>query len=246
MWSCETGMLVFISYSHADAPFVRMLYRALKQHSISVWLDEHELSVGESLPHRLADAISRADYIIIVISPNSMGSAWVYYELRMVLQREQVENRVCLLPLLLHGGHLPAELADRIIADFRAAQSMTKAFPHLLRTLGVPVPAPTFEVRNNFYHGFFLANPATSMAGMDYFGASEPWVSTDGDLTPYVMEGQLVKPMTLLGRIGITLGGLESEVFAEQEGVIEKILVKNLQEVDNGQTLFILRQPNQP
>ena len=40
---------VFISYSRDDADWVRRFAEALREQSVSVWLDEWQISVGESL-----------------------------------------------------------------------------------------------------------------------------------------------------------------------------------------------------
>lgn len=243
-------MRVFISYSHADRRFVRALARALERFDVEVWLDDHHLRIGEVLSQRLAEAIHAADFVVLVISPSSIASDWVRHEVRLTLDREQSEGgRTRLLPLLLHGAHLPAGLEGRLFADFRESGSMAKEFPRLLLSLGITrheIAAKGFEsghrevVRADSM-GFFLDSPAWAMSTMDYFGNSE-LVATGLDHAPYVVIGQYVTPETLLARIGASFGGGELAVFPGCAGVVERILAEPLQPVEYGQPLFVIRK----
>ena len=119
-------MQIFISYSHKDRAFVSVLSRALRRLSVDVWLDDHQLEIGDRLSQRIEQAISRVDFVIVVISPNSVSSQWVNYELSLVLLREGKDNKGRLLPLLLKEDNVPAIIADRLIADFRTAETMNR------------------------------------------------------------------------------------------------------------------------
>jgi biotin carboxyl carrier protein len=241
-------MKVFISYSQKDRRFVKVLSRALEQYSIEIWLDDHRLQIGDSLPHRITAAILDVDFVIVVISPNSIVSKWVYYEMSLTISREKKEKQNHLLPLLLHGVQLPDVIKHRVFADFRGANAMAKSFPKLLKTMGVAakpaVQYPTAEMVDvtSTAVGFFLANPATKVIDGGLFMGVHLYTDPEGDQTPYVTIGQLVNPETLLGRIGFF--DQEIELFAECHGIIEKILVENMQELQYGQVLMVIRKEN--
>ena len=243
-------MKVFISYSQKDKRFVRVLARALEQNSIEVWLDDHRLQIGDSLPHRIVSAILEVDFVIVVISPHSINSKWVYYEMKLTLNREKKDKRTHLLPLLLHGVHLPNVIRHRLFADFRRANLMAESFPKLLKTLGVVEPVvlqyPTAEMVDVTaeWFGAFLANPATKMSGGGYVLGSHPYVDPEGDQTPYVTIGQLVQAETLLGRLGEWAVDNEVEIRAQCDGVVEKILVENMQDIEYGQLLMVIKKEN--
>lgn len=44
---------VFLSHNHVDKPFVRKLAADLEAHGVKCWLDEAEMSIGDSLIKKL-------------------------------------------------------------------------------------------------------------------------------------------------------------------------------------------------
>lgn len=110
---------VFISYSHADRPFVERLANDLLLRRILVWWDEWEIKVGESLLQKLQEGISTASNLVVVLSPNSVESPWVTEELNAALTRQLRERRVIVLPVLVEDCQIPPFLQDKRYADFR-------------------------------------------------------------------------------------------------------------------------------
>ena len=74
----------FISHYSLDKPIVRKLSQAIKKAGFEVWLDEHELILGDPLRKRIADALQVAKIVIVVVSPNSIKSQWLKYELNQL------------------------------------------------------------------------------------------------------------------------------------------------------------------
>jgi TIR domain len=110
---------VFVSHSSKDKPFVRKLVEALKKHLLNVWVDEHEIKVGDSLVGKISEALKDADYLVIVLSQASVSSRWVEQELNAALTN-QISGKGVVLPVLLEDCELPMLLRDRLYADFRA------------------------------------------------------------------------------------------------------------------------------
>lgn len=75
---------VFISHNSKDKPFVHKLAKALKARNIKCWVDEAEMRFGESLVHKISEAINEINLVIAVISNNSVFSNWVRQELDWV------------------------------------------------------------------------------------------------------------------------------------------------------------------
>ncbi len=67
-------MDAFISYSHADRPFVQRLRDALIERSKSVWVDEEDIPAASRWADDLKGAIEGADTFVFVISPDSATS----------------------------------------------------------------------------------------------------------------------------------------------------------------------------
>jgi hypothetical protein len=125
---------VFVSHSSKDKPFVRKLVEALKKRLLNVWVDEHEIKVGDSLVGKISEALEDADYLVIVLSQASVSSRWVEQELNAALSN-QISGKGVVLPVLLENCEMPMLLRDRLYADFRAnfnvgLQALVAAFEH--------------------------------------------------------------------------------------------------------------------
>ncbi len=110
---------VFISHSSKDKPFVRRLADDLKGAELGVWFDERELGVGDSIVEGISDGLKDTDYLIAVLSPNSIDSKWVKAELNSALMDQLSDGGTVVLPALIEDCEIPTLLQDRIYADFR-------------------------------------------------------------------------------------------------------------------------------
>lgn len=128
---------VFLSHNANDKPFVRQLARDLTLAGITVWLDEAEIKLGDSLLAKIEDGINGSDYLAVVLSPNSVGSSWVQRELRIALTQEIDGKTVKVLPLLYRDCQIPAFLNDKLYADFRDESGYGAALTLLLDRLGL-------------------------------------------------------------------------------------------------------------
>jgi len=126
---------IFLSYSSKDKAFVREIGRRLENEGVSIWLDDAELNIGESLIDRIATAIESVDFVAAVISSNSIHSNWVQKELSLALTREIKGQNVIVLPLLIDDCEVPNFLKDKLYADFRKPDHREAAIQQVLLTL---------------------------------------------------------------------------------------------------------------
>lgn len=91
---------VFISHASPDKDgVVRPLAEALRDGGLSVWYDEFELRVGDSLRRRIDQGIRKARYGIVVLSPAFLGGRpWTEHELDGIVNA-YIYNRQVLLPI---------------------------------------------------------------------------------------------------------------------------------------------------
>lgn len=69
--SSAKQQMVFISYSHQppeNADFVRELATRLRAANFDVWLDEEQISIADRIQEKIADAISRADAALFIVT----------------------------------------------------------------------------------------------------------------------------------------------------------------------------------
>jgi hypothetical protein len=128
---------IFLSHNHRDKAFVRRLGADLQVRGATVWIDEAELRIGDSLLSKIQDAVASFDYVGAVLSTNSIDSRWVQLELRMAMTLELEHGRVRVLPLLLDDCPLPVFLRDKLYADFRRADEYRRSLELVAERLGL-------------------------------------------------------------------------------------------------------------
>ena len=72
---------LFISYSRADADAADSLVQALEAQDFEVKIDRRDLPFGEEWRAGIRDFILASDTIVWLVSPASIGSRWVNWEL---------------------------------------------------------------------------------------------------------------------------------------------------------------------
>lgn len=112
-------MKVFISYSSKDKIFAEKLSRDLLKLDLDVWLDKWEIKVGDSLISKISSGLSESDYLIIILSNNSILSEWVNRELNYSLLEEINNSQIKVLPVIIANCNVPVFLKDKLYADFR-------------------------------------------------------------------------------------------------------------------------------
>ena len=110
---------LFLSHSHADKSFVHQLANDCEQRGVTVWVDEAELLIGDSLIQKIQQAIDRTRFFALVVSDRSIDSEWVQKELEQALETEISSKSVKVLPIFLGGvDRLPGFLRSKLYADF--------------------------------------------------------------------------------------------------------------------------------
>jgi hypothetical protein len=110
-------MKVFISHSSKDKRFVRKLKECLSENCIDTWLDEDQLDFGDSLITKLEHALEDSTHLVIVLSPSSVESDWVKFELKKALKNNKTGLINKIIPIKYRQCKLPEELSDLIYAD---------------------------------------------------------------------------------------------------------------------------------
>ena len=90
---------VFISHASEDKDEVaRPLAEALRSNGLSVWYDEFELRIGDSLRRKIDKGIANSNFGIIVISRDFISKGWTNYELDGLITRA-VNGEQTMLPV---------------------------------------------------------------------------------------------------------------------------------------------------
>jgi TIR domain-containing protein len=84
---------IFLSYATADRAFPEELRDALTEEGHDVWTDRNMLP-GDNWAKEIDVAISRADVVVALISPEAAKSEWVRNEWQYALGQQKFENRL--------------------------------------------------------------------------------------------------------------------------------------------------------
>ena len=88
---------VFISHASEDKnEIVRPLAHALREAGLSVWYDEFELRIGDSLRRKIDSGLARSRFGIVVLSKSFLGKGWPNYELDGLVTRAVTGEQVIL------------------------------------------------------------------------------------------------------------------------------------------------------
>lgn len=90
----------YLSYSHKDESLARQLKQYLESQGVSVWFAPDDIPVGFSFAETIVDAIRSCDYMIVLLSENSVQSEVVLHELDFAIETaNNREKRV--IPILV-------------------------------------------------------------------------------------------------------------------------------------------------
>jgi hypothetical protein len=113
---------VFISHASEDkADVARPLAELLQRAGLSVWLDEFELRIGDSLREKIDLGLSQSRFGVVVLSHNFFAKQWTKRELNALFAIE-VDTEKVILPVWHQVQKYDVRqfspiLADRLAAD---------------------------------------------------------------------------------------------------------------------------------
>lgn len=107
----------FISYAHEDQEFMVALVEQLQGQELEIRYDQVVLNIGDSLIEKLSQEIAAGDFLVAIVSPDSVESNWCKRELALAATQGINEHRVKVLPVKFRGADMPPMLADTYSAD---------------------------------------------------------------------------------------------------------------------------------
>jgi len=128
---------VFLSYSRKDLEFVEKLAGDLKKSGFEVWYDLSGLAGGAHWRREIEAAIKNSQYIVVVLSPDSVESEWVEREFLFASDRARP-----IIPVMYRTCELPMNYLNLNYIDFRG-NKYRENFDELLEALNVESAAGT-------------------------------------------------------------------------------------------------------
>ncbi|WP_022953341.1 TIR domain-containing protein [Leucothrix mucor] len=136
---------IFLSHASADDEFVALLRKKLEDHGLEVWVDSRNLRGGSKLSPEIEEAIRTAQHFLVVISPKTINSDWVFDEIEIAEQVEKERPNYRAIPLMLPG--ITPKALKRYFSEEPAGEpielevgKLDEQLPHILAALGQRAP----------------------------------------------------------------------------------------------------------
>lgn len=101
-------MKVFISHSHAEAPWAARVSDALEQTGLEVWNSDRNLLPGDNWAAEVARALEESEAMVVLLTPDAVNSPYVKREMEYALGAKSYSNR--LIPVVIGDRkRLPAD-----------------------------------------------------------------------------------------------------------------------------------------
>lgn len=106
---------VFISYAREDFDIAERIVKTLNEIGLVPWIDTTEIRPGDSFIEKMNEGLTKASYVLLLLSQASLSSKWVSREWMATL----AEDSSVLLPLLVEDCNVPSLLKDIVYLDLR-------------------------------------------------------------------------------------------------------------------------------
>lgn len=107
-------MKIFISHSSRDKWIARKLSEEIKDLGCDTFLDEKDISTGQSIDEEIRSHLEESDDFLILLSPDSIKSHWVLIELggAMILKKN-----IVIILLYLGANDIPQPISKFLARD---------------------------------------------------------------------------------------------------------------------------------
>ena len=136
---------IFVTYAHEDSEFVERLVADLESSGLAMVFDKQLMRLGDSLL-KIFEEIGTVEFLLAILSPNSVESNWVQKELAGAVIREIEEPDFKVIPIIKEACQLPTGLRQAL-RDKYQAQFDGKQYDMVLREVVEALSSPN-DVRD--------------------------------------------------------------------------------------------------
>jgi hypothetical protein len=134
---------VFICHASEDKTAVaRPLASALDARGLTVWLDQFQIKLGDSLRQKIDEGLRESRFGVVILSPSFFAKRWSRWELDGLVDREVTTGKKVVLPVWHEvdhdevAAHSPS-LANKLAA--RTGDGLEAVADAVADALGVPI-----------------------------------------------------------------------------------------------------------
>jgi len=132
---------IFLGYSTADESFAREIQRALVKANVRVAVQPFELSHGDSISDSISKAITTSEFVILLISPDSLRSDWMMREVESLTSREWQQRAITVIPVKIRPCVVPKYLSEWHVIDL--SRSFERGLDRLVNVMRI---APNIDI----------------------------------------------------------------------------------------------------
>ena len=176
---------VFISYSHADSDLADEICNELDRLGIPKFRDVKDIDWGEQIREKVKIGIQSCSHLLVIISPASVKSQWVLYEISIAEDRGLI-----ILPFLAHVSEEPPHFIKGLAykTDLTDVKRYFQKFsarpvPELAERLGLPTLILSCDTRNPDYGGGWRYR---SRGDCDILCTVQPKVEVRADIVAFI------------------------------------------------------------
>ncbi len=115
----EGNKKIFIAHSSKDKNLARRITNDLKNiYKFDPWFDEIKIKPGESIPAKIQEGLHNCDYMLVLLSEDSVKSNWMKTEYSSKLWDEIEQERIYVIPLLINTCEIPQLLKHKKYINF--------------------------------------------------------------------------------------------------------------------------------
>lgn len=129
---------IFVSHSHKDENFTQRLLHNLHRAGAEVWVDVNSVSHGNFM-ERIDEGLARCDWLVLVLTPNSIDSKYVKDEVFAALLQVKQGDMRDVIPMLAAPcapGTIPP--LWNALHRYDATQDYGVALAGVLNAVGLP------------------------------------------------------------------------------------------------------------
>ncbi|MDV3278033.1 MAG: toll/interleukin-1 receptor domain-containing protein [Nitrososphaerales archaeon] len=114
----ENPPRIALAHSGKDRAFVEKLATDLRGYRVEVWADNFDLKDGNPIRPVNHPQMEEGDSLGVVLSQDSVKSAWVREDLIVELVKELEEKKISVLPIMYKKCEVPDAIIGRFVIDF--------------------------------------------------------------------------------------------------------------------------------
>jgi len=131
---------LFISHASEDKKIiVEPLIAKLSEHGVSIWYDNFNIELGDSIENTIKSGLKNSNYGVVVLSPDFFKKSWTQKELNELLQKERLGKK-SILPILYNIEpdslkKLLPELSDKAYEKVEVCNGKVVNLDHIVRKI---------------------------------------------------------------------------------------------------------------